>query len=598
MGNGLSISLAALPVGLIFIGGSFLIPFLKGRVKSCYMLLLPIIAFINLLFLPSGLSWQIPFLDYTLVLSRVDKLSLVFGYIFILITFIGVIYAIHVQDNIQHVAAFSYAGSALGVTFAGDLISLYFFWELMAVASCFLILAQRNRDSRKAAFRYFTWHFFGGICLLAGIVLYVSSRGTPEFSYIGLTDTATWLIFMGFCLNAAVFPFHSWLPDAYPRATVTGAVFMSALTTKSAVYVLARTYPGTEILMWAGALMTCFPIFYAVIANDMRRVLSYSLINQVGFMICGIGIGSSLAINGVVAHAFCHIIYKALLFMSMGAVLHMTGKIRATDLGGLYKYMPLTAVCCMVGAASISAFPLFSGFISKSLTVTAVAEHHQTLIWLMLLFASAGVFHHAGIKVPYFVFFGHDSGIITRDPPFNMRIAMVICAFICIFLGVYPAPLYGILPFPMVYEPYTLFHVIGMVELLMFGALAFTVLIMSGFYPPELRAVNLDTDWLFRIPGRAFVMFCESPLTALGRALGTLVSRVAAMVCFFPKISIKIERCFDFMFHRVLTGFPSAVHALIRPLNTESRQMSWNLVYILIFFVVILIVSQFFGRVG
>ncbi len=578
----------SIPVSFIFIAGSFLIPVLKGKIKSLYMLFLPILAFINLIYLAPGNSWQIKFFDYTLILSRVDRLSLVFGYIFILITFIGVIYSIHVKDDIQHVAAFCYAGGALGVTFTGDLFSLYFFWELMAVSSCFLILAQRTKDARRAAFRYFMWHFFGGVCLLAGIILYVSSRGTVEFSYIGLTDLGTSLIFVGFCLNAAVFPFHSWLPDAYPRATITGAVFLSAMTTKSAVYILARTYPGSEILMWAGAFMTCFPIFYAVIANDMRRVLSYSLINQVGFMICGIGIGSQLAINGVVAHAFCHIIYKALLFMSMGAVLHMTGRIRATDLGGLYKSMPLTAIFCIIGAASISAFPLFSGFISKSLTVTAVAEHHQTIIWLMLLFASAGVFHHAGIKVPYFVFFGHNSGIQTREPPLNMRFAMGIAAFICIFLGVYPAPLYNILPYAVDYQPYTFFHVIGMLELLMFGALAFTVLILSGFYPAELRAVNLDTDWFFRMPGRAFIKFCNKPLKAMGQAVGSVVSKITALACLAPNFSVKVEELFDKLFHKILTAFPSGVFILMKPLKTETRQISWNLLYILIPFILIL----------
>ena len=585
----------SIPVAFIFIAGSFLIPFLKGRVKLVYMLSLPILAFINLIFLKNGLSWQIEFLDYTLVLSRIDKLSLVFGYIFILITFIGIIYAIHIKDNLQHVAAFCYAGGALGVTFTGDLFSLYFFWELMAVSSTFLILAQRTMDARKAAFRYFMWHFFGGVTLLAGIIIYVSSTGTIAFSYIGLSDLGTVLIFVGFCLNAAIFPFHSWLPDAYPRATITGAVFLSAMTTKSAVYILARTYPGSEVLMWAGAFMTCFPIFYAVIANDMRRVLSYSLINQVGFMICGIGIGSQLAINGVVAHAFCHIIYKALLFMSMGAVLHMTGKIRATDLGGLYKYMPMTAIFCIIGAASISAFPLFSGFISKSLTVSAVAENHQTIIWLMLLFASAGVFHHAGIKVPYFVFFGHDSGIKTCEPPFNMRLAMGIAAFISVFLGVYPTPLYNILPFPVDYQPYTFFHVIGMLELLMFGALAFTILILSGFYPAELRAINLDTDWFFRMPGRAFIKFCNRPLKTIGKTLDLFVSKITAWACLAPGISEKIEEKFDMIFHNILTGFPSAIYNLMKPLKTETRQISWNLLYILAPFIFILFYILFLG---
>ncbi|MCK5541301.1 MAG: Na(+)/H(+) antiporter subunit D [Desulfobacterales bacterium] len=585
----------SIPVAFIFIAGSFLIPFLKGRVKSVYMLSLPILAFINLIFLPKGLSWEIGFLDYTLILSRIDNLSLVFGYIFILITFIGMIYAIHVKDDIQHVAAFCYSGGALGVTFTGDLFSLYFFWELMAVASTFLILAQRTTDARRAAFRYFMWHFFGGVCLLAGIVLYVSTTGTIAFSYIGLSDLGTALIFVGFCLNAAIFPFHSWLPDVYPRATITGAVFMSAMTTKSAVYILARTYPGVEVLMWAGAFMTCFPIFYAVIANDMRRVLSYSLINQVGFMICGIGIGSQLAINGVVAHAFCHIIYKALLFMSMGAVLHMTGKIRATDLGGLYKYMPMTAIFCIIGAASISALPLFSGFISKSLTVAAVAENNQTIIWLMLLFASAGVFHHAGIKVPYFVFFGHDSGIKTCEPPFNMRLAMGIAAFICVFLGVYPAPLYSLLPFPVDYQPYTLFHVIGMLELLMFGALAFTILILSGFYPAELRAINLDTDWFLRIPGRAFIKFCGRPLKTIGDTLSSHISKMVAWACMAPAVSEIIEKKVDKIFHKILTAFPSAIYTWMKPLKTETREISWNLLYIFASFIFILFFILFLG---
>ncbi len=575
----------ALPAPAVFIIGSLLIPFLKGKMQSVYLLALPILAFINLLGLPSGLSWEVGFLNYTLILSRVDRLSLVFGYIFILITFIGVIYALHVKDNTQHVAAFNYAGGALGVTFAGDLFSLYFFWEVMAVASTILILTKRTDGARKAAFRYFMWHFFGGVCLLAGIVLYVASRGTPAFSYIGISDLGSCLIFIGFCLNAAVFPLHSWLPDAYPRATVTGAVFMSALTTKSAVYILARTFPGSEILLWSGALMTCFPIFYAVIANDMRRVLAYSLINQVGFMVCGIGIGSQLAINGVVAHAFCHIIYKALLFMSMGSVLHMTGRIRATDLGGLYKTMPITALFCIIGAASISAFPLFSGFISKSLTVAAVAQEHQTVIWLMLLFASAGVFHHAGIKVPFFVFFGHDSGIITKEPPVNMRLAMGIAAFICIFLGICPGPLYGILPFPVTYQPYTFFHVLGMLELLMFGALAFTILILSGFYPPELRASNLDTDWFFRMPGRAFIRFCGRPLKAVESAIKRPVAALVSWALNVPGASVKIERLFDGLFHKILTGFPSALFTLMQPLRTENRQISWNLLYILAPFV-------------
>jgi len=588
--------ISSLPPAMILIVGAVFVPLFKERGKQAYLLALPVLAGLNLCYLPAGHSWSTVFLEYPLIFCRVDRLSLAFGYVFVLISFIGTVYSLHVKDDVQHMAALGYCGGALGVTFAGDLFSLYFFWELMALASVVLVLARRTDDSRRAAFRYFMWHFFGGLCLLAGIILFVNTRGTTEFNFIGLTDTASLMIFIGFCLNAAVFPFHSWLPDAYPRATVTGAVFMSALTTKSAVYILARTFPGNDILLWAGAFMTCFPIFYAVIVNDMRRVLAYSLINQVGFMVCGIGIGSQLAINGVVAHAFCHIIYKALLFMSTGAVLYMTGKIRGTDLGGLYKTMPFTALCCMVGAASISAFPLFSGFVSKSLTVAAVAESHHVIIWFMLLFASAGVFHHAGIKVPFFIFFGHDSGIRSKEPPFNMRAAMGMAAFICIFLGVYPAPLYHILPYPVDYVPYTAFHVVGMLQLLMFGALAFTMLILSGFYPAEQRAVNLDTDWFLRLPGRVFIRLCHQPLQSVAAVLSGWVGSIVAGFRKAPHRSMNIEKRMDWFFHTFLTGLPERLFDFMQPLKTEKPELSWNIAYILIpcilLFIAILIVFQ------
>jgi len=363
----------SVPPAAIFIIGAFFIPFFKGKTKSAFMLLLPILGFMNLIHMTAGTHWVVSFLNYSIIFGRVDKLSMVFGYIFTLVSFIGILYAIHVKDDIQHVTAFLYAGSALGVTFAGDFISLYIFWELLAISSVFLIWSRRTQKALDAGYRYILVHVVGGVSAPCRHTYTCSNTGTIEFDYIGLSGLGSWLILIGFALNAAIFPLHPWLTDAYPEATITGAVFMSALTTKSAVYILARTFPGTELLIWFGAFMTAFPIFYAVIANDIRRVLAYSLINQVGFMVCGIGIGTQMAINGAVSHAFCHIIYKALLFMSAGSVLYMTGKIRCTDLGGLYKTMPITAVFCIIGAASISAFPLFSGFVSKSMIITASA---------------------------------------------------------------------------------------------------------------------------------------------------------------------------------------------------------------------------------
>jgi multicomponent Na+:H+ antiporter subunit D len=510
--------ISTVPPAFIFIVGGLLVPFIKGKWKSAYLLLIPVIGFINLISIPEGTHWVANFLGYDVVFGRVDRLSLLFGYIFHLISFIALLYALHVKDDLQHVAGLIYAGSALGVVFAGDIFSFFVFWEMLTVSSVMLIWTRRTRASTYAGYRYVLVHAAGGLCLLAGIVLYVNQTGSIEFGYIGLNGLASYLIFIGFGVNCAWPILHPWLTDAYPEATITGVIFLSAFTTKTAVYALARAFPGTGALIWIGAIMTGFPIFYAVIENDLRRVLAYSLINQVGFMVCGIGIGTALAINGAVAHVFNDVLFKALLFMSMGAVMYRTGKINGTALGGLYRTMPFTCICCMVGAASISAFPLFSGFVSKSMVMDAAAEGHMRIIWFILLFASAGVFHHAGIKIPFFAFFGHDSGMRPKEAPVNMLLAMGITAFLCIFIGSFPGPLYSLLPYPVDYAPYTAPHVLGQTQLLFFSALAFSLLLLSGIYPGEQRCVNLDTDWFYRKGGRLFYYIMDKVFNSLNRA--------------------------------------------------------------------------------
>ncbi|WP_460178074.1 Na(+)/H(+) antiporter subunit D [Thermodesulfovibrio hydrogeniphilus] len=501
-----------IPPSLILIFGSFLIPFLKGKIKQVYLILVPLITILYVFTMQEGTYWIVKILDYELIFGRVDRLSLAFGYIFSLITLIGCIYSLHVKDNLLLMSAFSYAGGSLGAVFAGDFVTLFIFWEVMALAAAFIVWAAKTKGAISAGFRYLMVHIFGGLLLLGGIILHYHETGSLLFNYVGLSGLSSWLIFLGFGVNAAFPVLHAWLPDAYPESTESGTVFLSAYTTKTAVYVLARGFPGTELLIYIGALMTAFPIFYAVIENNLRRVLSYSLINQVGFMVTGIGIGTQLSLNGTVAHAFCHILYKALLFMSMGAVLYRTGKINATDLGGLYKSMPLTTIFCIVGAASISGVPLTSGFVSKSMIVSASGEGGMLLIWIALLFASAGVFHHSGIKIPFFAFFSHDSGIRTQEAPKHMLVAMGMAAFLCIAIGVFPGPLYSILPYPVDYEPYTAAHVIDQTQLLAFSALAFTLLMLAGIYPPEIRSVNLDADWFYRKGAKVFMKVADSVL--------------------------------------------------------------------------------------
>jgi len=490
---------------VIFLVGGALAAVLRGTPRKAVMLLTPIVGAANIMGLELGTTVQFTVMDYTLTTLRVDKLSLLFGYLFHLAAFISNLFALHLEEKdhatVQHTSALLYAGSALGAVFAGDVITLFVFWELLALTSVFLIWARGTDRSIRAGFRYLVIHVVSGVILLSAALIRAHQTGSIEFDHIGLDGTLYGSLFLiAFGIKAA-FPFvHNWLTDAYPEGTATGTVFLSAFTTKVAVYALARSFAGTEILIYIGAAMTCFPIFYAVIENDLRRVLGYSMINQIGFMVCGVGVGTALAINGAVAHAFNDVIFKGLLFMTMGSVLHMTGKINGSDLGGLYKTMPKTAGLCMIGAASISAFPLFSGFVSKSMVMAAVLEEGYVMVWPFLLFAAAGVFHHAGIKIPFFAFYGHDSGIRTSDPPKNMLAAMFIGAILCVTIGTFPGLLYSLLPYAMEhpFNPYDTTHVLTQIQLLFFGALAFVGLQKTGIYPPELRSVNIDAEWSYR----------------------------------------------------------------------------------------------------
>lgn len=502
---------------LILILGSLVLPILSGSKRRFVYLFLPILGFLNLLGIGEDSRLTLSFMEFELVVMRADKLSLLFGYLFHIAAFLGAIFSFRVKDTTQLVTAYMYAGSAIGVVFAGDLITLSVFWELQAITSVFLIWARRRQNSIFCGIRYLLMQIASGLLLIAGIAMQYNQTGSILFERMELHSIASFFLFFAFGIKCAFPFFHTWLVDAYPEATPTGTVFLSAFTTKVAVYALARGFAGTDILVEIGTVMAMFPIFYAVIENDLRRVLGYSMINQIGFMVVGIGIGTPMALNGAVAHAFNDVIFKGLLFMSMGAVLFRTGRINGSDLGGLYKSMPWTTGFCIVGAASISAFPLFSGFVSKSMVMAAVGIEGRLGVWLCLLFASAGVFHHAGIKIPYFAFFAHDSGLRTKEAPLHMLVAMGLAAGICIFIGSFPSVLYNRLPYPVEYVPYTLTHVISQTQLLFFSALAFTVLMLTKVYPPELRSVNIDFDWVYRKGGRLIYGMADLALNRINQ---------------------------------------------------------------------------------
>ncbi|MBK8528214.1 MAG: Na(+)/H(+) antiporter subunit D [Rubrivivax sp.] len=480
---------------LVLIVGALLPALLRGNARKLAIVALPLVALALVWQVPDGPVWQARFLDHTITPLQGDKLSRLFATIFALMAAGGGLFALSQPSRVEVPAAFVYAGSAIGVALAGDLITVFAFWELMAVGSTLVLWSNGRNSSYRAARRYLMIHLLGGVVLFAGITGHIVQTGSVAFTHMAPDSVAHWLILIGFLVNAGAPPLSAWLPDAYPEGSWSGTVFLSAFTTKTAVYALIRGFPGTELLVWVGLFMVFYGIVYALLENDMRRILSYSIVNQVGFMIAGIGIGTEMAINGAAAHAFTHIIYKGLLLMSAGSVLLMTDRRKCSELGGLYRSMPLTTVCGTIGALAISAFPLTSGFVSKSMIGQAAVDGHLLTVWLLLTAASAGVFLHAGIKFPWFVFFQKDSGLRPAEPPASMQLAMVLFAVLCIAIGVWSQPLYALLPFPVNYEPYTWAHVLAQLQLLLFSGLAFFVMLPLLKRTPT---ITLDVDWLWR----------------------------------------------------------------------------------------------------
>jgi len=495
-----------IPPGLILILGGLALPLLaRLGLRAAALIVLPLLSLWLVWTLPDGAVLSTPYLGQDLIFVRADQLSRVFATVFAIMGFAGGLYALNQKSTLELAAAFVYAGSAISVSLAGDLVTVFIFWEIMAIASTVVIWSGGESSSRSAGMRYAAIHMLGGALFMAGLAGEVAATGSTAFQAMDLSTTPRVLMLAGVLINAAAPPLSAWLADAYPESSWSGMVFLSAFTTKTAVYVLLRGFPGAEILIPIGLFMVFYGIIYAILENDVRRILAYSIVNQVGFMVTAAGIGSEMAINGAAAHAFAHIIYKALLLMAVGSVVLMTGKRKCTELGGLFRSMPLTAVCCIIGALSISAFPFTSGFASKSLISSAAAYSQMEGVWLWLTIASAAVFL-PDIKVPWFVFFNRDSGLRPAEPPLNMRLAMVLLAVLCIALGVFPRTLYDMLPYAVDYEPNTVAHVVYQLQLLGFAALVF----FAGLTWLQPRdTITLDVDWLWRRPGRTLAAFLD-----------------------------------------------------------------------------------------
>lgn len=569
---------------LLLIAGALLLPFVRGPLRKPYLFLVPLLALCAVVVNAtlSGTFGVTDFLDWQLVFGRVDKLSTVFALIMGLMAVIGTLYGLHIDRAAEHMAAWFYAAGSLGVIYSGDYVSLFLFWEMMAFASVFLVWFRRGPNSLAVGYRYLLIHTIGGIILLAGILLRYQAVGNITFDLMDIAhpELYTWLIMIGFGLNAAMVPLHSWLPEAYSEASFNGAVFLCAFTTKTAVYTLARACAGMDVLVVLGVIMALYGVIYAVMENDIRKLLAWSIVSQVGYMVAGIGIGTDMAINGAVAHAVVHILYKSLLFMGTGSVLYMTGKTKFTELGGLHAKMPLTFFFTLIGCLSISAAPFFAAYASKSMIISAGFEQHLNWAAWLLMFGATGTFMYNGLKLPYFLFFGENKCSKATwdqagDPSWNMLIAMTLGATLCILVGTAPGFLYALLPHAVAYTPHTLYHLMETLQLLGFAALAFFLL---KRYVEPVDRICLDIDWLYRQAGCGFLWLIKHPLQWCDTAWGE-VYRVVGLGSLMT-----VSRFWSWFDWHGIDGVVDGVARGVRSLGDKVRALQSGQIQIVLFY--------------
>ena len=481
--------------GLVMMAGAAVLFALRGPLRDAVALAVPLAVLALVWLLPEGSSEPLRWLGYELVPYRSDALSRLFGSAFAIAAFAGGLFGLRQPERNETPVAFLYAGGAIGVAFAGDLLTFFIFWEVMAVCAT-VVVWLGGPKAHAAGQRYIVVHLLGGMLLMAGIAGHVAATGSIAFDAMAPDSIPTWLILLGFLINVAAWPLSSWVPDAYPSASWSGTVFLSAFTTKAAVLALIRGFPGAEVLVPIGVVMIVYGTIYATRESDVRRLLAYALVAQLGFMVTAVGVGSDLALNGAAAHAVSGVFYQALLFMVAGSVVVATGRSALADLGGLGRSMPFTAACAVVGAAAIAAFPLTSGYVAKGMIADAVTAGGEPVAWFIVTAGAAAAVLHAGLRMPWLVFFG-PGGAATgaADPAPSMRIAMAVLALVTLAIGIFPSTFMGFLPRVAETEPYSASHVVGQVQLLAFAALGMAL--MWRWLVPT-RGITLDVDWLWR----------------------------------------------------------------------------------------------------
>jgi len=481
-----------LPVAL----AAILLPFVGRRVGHALGVVATGVVVPYVWLVDDGQHLDVLLFGFEAVLFNVDAFTTLMGVIFGFIGAVAVTYSYYSgADSLQTAFALSCVASSLGAVFGGDWLTLVFFWELMAVTSTLLVWHYGGRAVR-AGFRYAVLHGIGGTLLLGAVVWHYVAVDSFLFAAAdgGLAGpVAPVLAALGIGVNVGFVGLHAWLPDTYPRPHVAASVFLCVYTTKTGVYGMYRAFPDGELaIAYMGGVMAVFGATYALFQNDMRRLLSYHIQSQVGYMVAGVGIGTALGQAGAMAHVFNHILYKGLLFMTAGVVIYRTGTESLKKLGGLGREMPVTAIAFTVAALSIAGFPLFNGFVSKGIIISA--SHYDfadgplafggrtTLEWLLMI-GGVGTFL-SFIKFGYYAFLHGEYDGSVADANRGQTVAMLSVAALCVVFGVFDSALFALLPFDVTseavvshaYTTYTVDHVVEGVALAAIGLVGFVLI--------------------------------------------------------------------------------------------------------------------------
>ncbi len=522
---------------LLFLVGAALALIVREPWRRYLLPLVGLLGLVVVLTLPVGYTGGLEILPgLALVPLRVDALSRFAGLVFTFVGFCALLFAVRMQGAFPAAAVLLYMGSALGVVYAGDLFTVFLFWELLALTSVFLVWCGDRPGSRGAGYRYILYHAMGGSFLLGGVILQFASTGSLALAGYS-SGTGMLFLLLGIGINAAFIPLHTWLPDAYPEATIFGSVFLSIFTTKTAVYLLARTCPGVEWVALMGGIMALYGAIYALFQEDMRRILSYSIVSQVGFMVAGIGIGG-MGIDGGFAHLASDLLFKTLLFMSVGLLVLQTGKNQLGELAGSLRTRPVIAIFCGIGALSLAGIPGFCGFLTKGFLLETVQEAHFDLLGSLLLLVSVVTLAYTG-RLLYHLFRPEAVPAGTRSVPAPYLLGMGGLAAGCMIVGFVPSTLLALLPSAPPYTPFTLPHLAETSVVILAGC---AVLAARERLVPS-SVILRDVDLLYRAIGRGFLSLCEVGIPRLGGVCTYLQEKILSALSWFslnPVLAMKI----------------------------------------------------------